>query len=506
MLFILTLVSLLLSSVAAETLIATAQSALDTFIQKDSHWNTEITGISTTNGSFLVFYRGSSLSLGYHFQADSSIDHRAWLDGVPVNRPMNITNISASTSNGTTFISGSEMDHQLRIDVSSDSAITLDSLNITYASTNPLSTLYGNRATQVPRDAGILDDQDSRILRSNGWQNRTADSFAWNNTLSTTSTPGSWIAMAMVGKGASFWIYGMMETTTSFIKVEVYSYHRSDPINVTEIVRVGGDDSGNALGTSLYQVPLYKLDGFTIDTYYLVKLTLLEGTFSLDYIRSGTNFQTFTSLQTYEDLPESVTPETVIILVSVLVPLFSIFAAIGLFLIWRRRYRRQNHPSIGKKSANFVGRSVKRRYTIHPYETTGPGTRMNAGTKMSRIHNTSSGVERQTGTPTAETRSTRSTESPVGVGTTLLLSNTLSSLTDRPLVSSADDGEGAEDEDQPIAMTHEELALVFARATELRTLQDRVAEYGYDEDRQRLEERKEQENLETLARQLAGLE
>ena len=80
-------------------------------------------------------------------------------------------------------------------------------------------------------------------------------------------------------------IYGTMGTTASFIKVEVYSYHRFDPINVTEVVRVGGGDNETNLQSPIYQVPLYKLDGFSVDTYYLVKLTLLEGTFSLDYIR-----------------------------------------------------------------------------------------------------------------------------------------------------------------------------------------------------------------------------
>ena len=62
MLFVLILFSLLLSSVAAETFISTARNALDKFIHRDNHWETENGGLSTTNGSYLVFYRGLHLS------------------------------------------------------------------------------------------------------------------------------------------------------------------------------------------------------------------------------------------------------------------------------------------------------------------------------------------------------------------------------------------------------------------------------------------------------------
>ena len=62
-------------------------------------------------------------------------------------------------------------------------------------------------------------------------------------------------------------------------------------------------------------------------------------------------------------------------------------------------------------------------------------------------------------------------------------------------------GGGGEDEEEPLMLTHEDLAVVFQRATELRSLQGSKN----PADVEKLEEGRQPERLEALARQLAGI-
>ena len=62
-------------------------------------------------------------------------------------------------------------------------------------------------------------------------------------------------------------------------------------------------------------------------------------------------------------------------------------------------------------------------------------------------------------------------------------------------------GGGGEDEEETLMLTHEDLAVVFQRATDLRGLHNSTSHTDGD----KLEERRQPERLEALARQLAGI-
>ncbi|KAG8802169.1 hypothetical protein FRC17_006476, partial [Serendipita sp. 399] len=237
---------------------------------------------STTNGSFVLFFRASAFSLHLTQPAGSSIS--IWLDGkrsttpfVPVIQSTNDT--AAYWTSGLANISALDVqttfdDHQLVVDISASQTDPVIVDGVLLLNT----TIFSEHYTLTSSAPGMLMDNDDELVTYSdvGWQ-RQHDPFFAGETSSITSTPGAWFQLTFTGSG--IWVYGAIPVEGTVFSVEVIKKDgREDTRAITtyNVTRPG-------LDIPLYQAPLLDQKGLAYATAYVYKFTLLSGTFMIDF-------------------------------------------------------------------------------------------------------------------------------------------------------------------------------------------------------------------------------
>ncbi|KAG8787581.1 hypothetical protein FRC16_001529 [Serendipita sp. 398] len=460
----------------------------------------------------------------------------ATMDGHGINPFRDTGGISGTAEvNGTTWerlqvgIRDTQEDHQLRFSVSHSGGVIFTAFNVSFNGPSALSPTYGRYATSIPINAVATDSNNDRLNFSpEGWHHMTNTSFCDEGTLANSSVVGSWVQFTVSGESdPSFWIYGVMAERHSLANVEVTGYKYEEVVyNESKVLRVGGFDDGEGSQGLVYQAPLFSRKNLPTADFYRVNMTLQKGALMIDFIRSMTELLPY-------DTPLNVAPPPIdpsrsnnskrlqIILLSILLPGI-VLLLVGAWLVWRYRI---SATAKKRRASVYIGAAVKEEKgvtEIKPYVIPITITDNSSSSTMgvsasdekralhynySRAtirsdqssdrhphrhsptssfgHSSSSRLSGESGTDANIVDAPHST-----IGSSLLFSNT---------TSSREYGEGEEEE--PMALSHEELARVFDRVTELRAVQGRE-----ESERVAVLAMRQPEALEKLARQIAGVD
>ncbi|KAG8754337.1 hypothetical protein FRC14_005170 [Serendipita sp. 396] len=512
-----------------------AASSLSQVLLWDENWElTQDGGILTKNGSLIIMSNADEIFLRWAYPLKTIMDYRVTMDGNVIDPFRNTGGILGTTDvNGTTWetlqvsIRDTPEDHQLKFWVANPGGVIFTSFTVAFSGVSALPSTYGRYAASIPIDAVTTDSKSTRLNFSReGWRYKPNTSFCDQGTLANSSVIGSWVQFTVSGESdPSFWIYGVAAQRHSLANIEVIGYkYESVVYNESKVVRVGGLDNGEDSGAMVYQAPLFSRTSLPTADLYRVNITLQKGDLMIDFIRSMTKLLPYATPLNLGTIPSNGSSnEGNKALQTILLPML-LFSGVLLLLatswfVWRYRFLVTPRE---KRAPIYIGKVVKEERTVmevKPYiaPTSTPNSSSStmallpSDEKRRRQHDRSPVTTRpdqpsncrqhHSFTPSFVHPSFRlSGDTGTGERTTGTLQTITSSSMLSFNVNSTGNGNGDEGEEPP-AFSHEQLARMFDRVTELRVAQGLQAH-----ERAAVLARREPEELETLARQLAGID
>ncbi|KAG8863211.1 hypothetical protein FRC20_010869 [Serendipita sp. 405] len=518
-----------------------AANSLSQILFWDDNWElTPDGGIMTKNGTLIIMANAYEFFLNWAYPNNSHTTYEFTMDGHGINPYRDTGRIFGATEvNGTTWttlqvgIRDTPADHQLKVWVANPAGVVFTNFNVSFGGSSALPHNYGRSATVIPIDAVAVDSSSTLLNFSpEGWHHANDCAFCDQRTLASSSTLGSWVQFTISGKANTvFWIYGMKAEEHSLANVRTTGYiNGSMAYSSIEDVVVGGFDNGFGSEGLVYQ-DLLVSSSFSIDAdldFFTINMTLNKGSLAIDFIRSLTELLPYDPrLVTALPIdPPPYTPSPIssdgskrlqTILLSTFLSSGIVLLLVGAWLVWRYRF-----SEIAKKKKKgmplYIGTTVKEEKGIEPYIvspcSTFPSSASTVaispseekrgiryGQSRTTIRSNQSS-DRPHHSPTSSFGDTASSRVSGGPGTGV---NTLnapqSTLGSSLLFSNTTSRDNGDEEEEPMALSHEELARVFDRVTELRTAQ------GLDvPDRAVVLARSQPEALEKLARQIAGVD
>ncbi|KAG8752092.1 hypothetical protein FRC14_007348 [Serendipita sp. 396] len=509
-----------------------AANSLSQILFWDDNWElTPDGGIMTKNGTLIIMANAYEFFLNWAHPNNTKITYGVTMDGHGINPFRDTSSILGTNEvNGTIWntlqvgIRDKPGDHQLQFWVANPGGVIFTNFNVSFAGKSALPLEYGRSATVIPIDAVAVDSSSTLLNFSpEGWHHMGDCAFCDQRTLANSSTLGSWVQFTISAKSyPSFWIYGVKAKGHSLANLRVTGYKDGSMIyDGSRDVVVGGFDNGEDSQGLVYQDRLASEERLNEADFYRVNMTLIKGTLGIDFIRSTNELLPY-------DTPLIPTPSSIptqsndskqlqIILLSTLLPSGVALLLLGAWLVWRYHF-----SATAKKNKKgmpvYIGTMMKERKEIEPYvvSPSDPSRSSSSTMAVSPLDekrgiqyghspttirfDQSSDLRPHRDSPTSSFghsfSSRLSGEPGTGVNTLDVPQSTISSSLLFSNTTISRDGE----EEPPMALSHEDLARVFDRVTELKAVQ------GQDQsERAAVLARRQPEALETLARQIAGI-
>lgn len=438
--------------------------------------DTGLSGPTMTSKTWLcVLFKGTKLSLGLHFAPNAfNGSFRFWMDGynLGVNYITLANSLSATEASHVKLLielnstSQELVDHQLLGyfgEAAPDRPIQIEVGTDNDIDANP--STFGQSALDVPV-GNVIDDQSPMLRYSPGWSQTPpvfSETLAWNQTSTSTVNKGSWVEITFAGTG--IWFFGSTGLWDVHLDIAMTEYTASG-IHTRHSEHVIQRD--RSAERQLFQAPLFNETNLAWTMARTYRITLISGFIALDYIRLQGNAIDPPQIDSvFRSSTRNLTPFIVggscalgVVLLSILV-----------YLFFRIRRRRRN---------NLVGKEVGPRaptresfYAGHPL--TAPCDLQNKKRAQQSEHSlwvTFDGIDSQT-QGSMHTPTYSSTENSAFISRGQASEETYPRTSDSPQSSARileDATTTTTTEGQALQLSHEDLARVFQRAKELKSM------------------------------------
>lgn len=329
---------LLVQTTLAASVFIPATSSLFQYDQEWKNATSDPTIMTATNsGSFYFLFRGFNFSI--HFSPPYEGDMGLWFNGnqyvnlSDVYRTGNTRESSFKPGLAEYFVQGSDEDHQIHFSYTNTNAsdvfgfggLTIGTSGDTYIAPN----MYGISATVAPLDRHIMDN--TALNYSTGdWKLSRNASFAYGQTLASTNVVGASVSLTFTQDVSTLWLFGTLSREGATLNITFPSNNQITYLNNYGIRR-------SYLNDSLVQAILWSSGQMSVTPGSTMNITLAGGTFDLDYILYSTPSVKGKSWGLY-------------ITVIVIGALFTLFGLSGLiFWRWKRQKKRKKSRNVDRK-------------------------------------------------------------------------------------------------------------------------------------------------------------
>lgn len=256
--------------------------------------SSELSGPTLSTSAWLyVFFRGSKLSLGLSYRAQSlPTEWSFWMDGHDFN--LTTSSVPSGDSAGSTLTArylikiqssaaNQSTDHQLvaYIPATKDRPLQIEP-GVDNNAQDTIPATFGMSAKDVQADNAI-DNTSPSLIYSSGWSHSTGsfwDLLCWNETSSKTNEAGAWVETTFAG--TDIWFFGYIGIDGVHLNVSITEYTGDQKRAWSKEHFIKGDAG---MKVPLVQSPLFNETNIPANLARTYRITVISGSIALDFVR-----------------------------------------------------------------------------------------------------------------------------------------------------------------------------------------------------------------------------